>query len=299
MSLLANITTGKQIGPQIHVLTGDNGVGKTTLASSFPGALILDLEDGSKHINVARISKDKLPTLQSLRSTLNELLTTEHAHLTVAIDSVEALEGLIFDFVCAEGKVETIEKYDGGFGKGFTRSRELMREVMHDLHALKTKGITSILVGHTQVKSKSDPATNQTYDRIIMRANDKMAAVIRDLADNVFYCTHKVFTTTENNKTKAYGDGQRVMYTSWRPGWDAKNRLDLPFLLPLSYDAFLDACQSPSATSIDEILSEITAMSERVDAGLKEKVKAQVEKYKNDPAKLKEIKNRLMTYVAA
>jgi hypothetical protein len=298
MSFLSLVTTGKQIGPQIHVVVGDNGVGKTTFAAAFPKPLFVDLEDGSSHIDVARVKKDSVPNLQAFRAILTEFINEKHSYSTFVIDSAEALEGLIFDFVCAEGKVESIEKYDGGYGKGYQRSREIMREIMNDLQALKAKGIVSVIVAHTQIKTKTDPAMNQTYDRVIMRCNDKMAAVIRDLADNVFYCTYKTFTVKENGKTKAFGDGQRVMFTQYRPGFDAKNRLDLPLEIPLSYDAFIEACGQATTTAADDVVGDIMEMSEKLDDKLKATVKAQLEKYKNNQTKLREIKNRLMKYVS-
>lgn len=299
MSLLSVVTTGKQIGAQIHAVIGNNGVGKTTFAASFPKALILDLEDGSKHIDIARIGAENLSTLASVQSALTELVGGNHQFQTVVIDSIESLEGLIFDAVCAEGKVDSIEKYDGGYGKGYSRARELMRDLFTHFKALQAKGITVILIAHTQTKTHTDPATNQTYDRIIMRANDKMAALIRDLSDNVLFVTYKVFTTEKNGKTKVFGDGQRVMYTQWRPGFDAKNRLDLPLELPLSYDAFVEACSPKSEIVVSDIVADIEAMSEKLDESLKKSVQATLEKYKNNPAKLREIKNRLMKHVVA
>lgn len=295
---LSNVTNGIVVGPQIHTIAGINGVGKTTFACSFPKSLILDLEDGSLHINANRIRADKLRDLQSFKSYLKLLKTEAHDFQTLVIDSAEALEALIENEVCKEGKVETIEKYDGGYGKGWQRAKELMRETMIELQELKSRGITSILVAHTQVKQVSDPATNQSYDRVIMRCNDKMAAIIRDLSDNVFYATYKVFTAKDSGKTKAFGDGQRIMFTQWRPGFDAKNRLELPLELPLSYEAFSEACKLKPESNSEEILNDIQEMSKNLDAVLKKQVQEQLEKFKGNPAKLKEIKNRLMKYVA-
>lgn len=293
MSFLEGITKGKQVGAQVHVIAGSNGVGKTTFAASFPFPLIIDLEKGSEHLNVARVPADKVPTLDTLRAILKELATTTHDFKTVTIDSIESLESLITDAVCAEGKVKSIELYDGGYGKGWVRSREIMREIFGDLRLLQAKGITAILVGHTQVKSHTDPTTNQTYDRVVMRANDKLASVIRDLADNVLFATHKVFTTEKNKKTQAFGDGQRVIYSQYRPGWDAKNRLDLPFELPLSYDAFIEACNKKPEVKIEELITNIEEMSSRLDDKLKTTVKEQVTKFKTNPEKLREIQNRI------
>jgi len=297
MSLLSAVTTGKQISAQIHTIAGTNGVGKTTLVASFPKPLIIDIEKGSEHLNVARVPASSLKDLASFRGVLKELGETKHDFQTIGIDSVEALEGLISDAVCAEGKVASLEDFGGGYGKGHARTRELMREIMGDLQALKEKGITSILVAHTQVKTISDPATNQSYDRVIMRCNDKMSSIIRDLSDNVFYATYKVFMAKDGGKIKAFGDGQRVMYTQWRPGFDAKNRLDLPLELPLSYDVFAEACAKKPEASVELLLSDIAQMSEGLDANLKATVKTQIERFKANPEKLKEIKNRLMKYV--
>lgn len=297
MSLL-NVTTGKKIGAQIHTIAGNNGVGKTTFAAAFPKVLIIDIEKGSEHIDVARIPSENLKDLKSFRAILKELIETTHEYQTVCVDSVEALEGLITDEVCRDGKVESIEDYGGGYGKGYTRSREIMREIMMNFQSLKSRGITVILIAHTQVKTHSDPATNQSYDRVIMRCNDKMAAIVRDLSDNVLYATYKVFTDEKKGKVKAYGDGQRVLLTQWRPGFDAKNRLELPLEIPLSYDAFAELSKIKPEANIDDIISDIRQMSEKVDAQLKMQVQEMLEKFKSNPTKLKEVKNRLMAYVA-
>lgn len=296
MSFLENVTKGKTTGAQIHTIAGNNGVGKTSFAASFPRPLIIDLEKGSEHLDVARIPAAKVPDINALRAILKELKDTDHKYLTLAIDSVEALENLIFDIVCAEGKVDSIEKYEGGYGKGYTRSREIMRQIMDDLRSLQEKGITVILIAHTQVKQHTDPATNQTYDRVIMRCNDKMGALIRDLSDNVFYASFKVFTAKDNGKIRAFGDGQRVMYTQWRPGFDAKNRLELPLELPLSYDIFIEACKQTPEADPEALVSDIEQMSERLDPKLKSEVAIQLDKHKDNPAKLREVKNRLMKY---
>lgn len=49
------------------------------------------------------------------------------------------------------------------------------------------------------------------------------------------YKTHTVITDKEGKKRKAQG-GERVMYTSHNPCWDAKNRDGLPEILPLAYE---------------------------------------------------------------
>lgn len=295
MSFLDQITTGKQIGAQVHVVTGNNGIGKTTFAASFPGPLIIDLEKGSEHLDVPRIPSSKIPTFQRLRDLLKDLVTTSHDYKTLTIDSVESVETLINQAVCEEGKVKSVEDYSGGYGKGYVRARDLMKDLFSDLRVLQEKGITTILTAHTQVKAHTDPASNQTYDRVIMRANDKLASVVRDLADNVFYATHKVFTTEVKNKTQAFSNGQRVLLTQWRAGHDAKNRLDLPYEIPLSFDSFKEACEKKADTKSTELIASIEESYASMDEKLCVAVKTQVEKFKSNPDKLREIQNRIIT----
>lgn len=298
MGILSTVTSGKKIGAQIHCIAGINGVGKTSWAAASPSPIILDFEDGSAHLDVKRIESKKIATFESVKAVLKELIETDHGYKNVVIDSVESLEFIINKHLCLDEKVGSIEQWGGGYGKGYNRARELMKEIFDDLKILKEKGISSILIAHTQVKTVADPVLNESYDRVIMRCNDKMAAVVRDLSDNVFYATYKTFATTEKNKAKAkaFGDGQRVMYTQWRPGFDAKNRLELPLEIPLSYDTFLENCNQDATT--ETLVADINSMSENLDDTLRASVKQQVEKFKTNSVKLKEIKNRLMKYVA-
>ena len=295
MSLLSGIKTGVQKRSYIYMCYGPNGVGKSTFASQFPSPLFADLEKGSFHLNVSRI--DNIADLESFKSLTLELLAQDTSYKTFVVDSVEALEVLILEAVKRKHKAESIE--DIPYGKGFAESREVMTELMHLFRRLtEEKQITVVLIGHSQVRPQNDPAGNVTYDRYIMRCGDKMASVIRDLADNVFFITHKVFTVKENGKTKAFSDGQRIIYTAWRNAWDAKNRLDLPLELPLSYDALAEAIDAKPEANATALVSDIEAMSEKLDEKLKSAVKAQLVKFKNNPDKLKEIKNKLVKYVA-
>jgi hypothetical protein len=294
MSFLKNVTTGRQMKPMIHTIFGLPGVGKTTWASRFPNCLILDLEHGSNSLEVARISS--ITDLNQFKLALSSLLTEPHDYKTVAIDSIEALESLIADAVCKEGSVETIEKYDGGYGKGYQRSRELMREIMMTLKGLTEKGMTAILIGHSQVKTHNDPAENVSFDRYIMRVNDKMGAVIRDLSDNVFFACHKVSTYSEKGKTRAISDGERVIKTEWRAAFDAKNRLGLPFEIPLSYQAFSEAINNLKPKNVNELREETQALLKGLDAETRPRAEEALKKAQTTE-ELIAIKNRITTLV--
>lgn len=297
MSLLSGVVSGRQVKPMIHTIYGLPGVGKTTWASRFPDCLILDLERGSNHLDVARL--ENIESLAQFRQVLTDLLATDHKFKTLAVDSIESLESLISDAVCVEGRVDSIEKYEGGYGKGYHRTREIMREIMNDLRSLTTtKQMNVILIGHSQVKTHNDPAENTAYDRYIMRVNDKMGSIIRDLSDNVFFACHKVNTYKDGGKVRAISDGERVIKTEWRAAFDAKNRMGLPFELPLSYDAFIAASQSPTKKTPESLRAEITELAQSLDETTKPKALEAMMKAKTIE-ELNDIKNRITTIVSA
>src|SRR5262245_6946413 len=97
------------------------------------------------------------------------------------------------------------------------------------------------LIGHAQIKSFQDPELPTAYDRYQLKINDKAAALVREAADAVLFARFETELVKTNGKTRAYGEGNRIMYTESRPGWDAKNRFQLPFVMPLDWKTFGDA----------------------------------------------------------
>jgi hypothetical protein len=98
-----------------------------------------------------------------------------------------------------------------------------------------------LLIGHAQIKSFQDPELPTAYDRYQLKINDKAAALVREAADAVLFARFETELVKTNGKTRVYGEGNRIMYTESRPGWDAKNRFNLPFCMPLDWKTFGDA----------------------------------------------------------
>ena len=80
------------------------------------------------------------------------------------------------------------------------------------------------------------------YDRYQLKINDKAAALVREAADAVLFARFETELvrdgSNERAKAKVRGEGVRIMYTESRPGFDAKNRFNLPFVMPLDWKAF-------------------------------------------------------------
>jgi hypothetical protein len=99
-----------------------------------------------------------------------------------------------------------------------------------------------LLIGHAQIKSFQDPELPTAYDRYQLKINDKAAALVREAADAVLFARFETeLVKISGSKPRARGEGNRIMYTESRPGWDAKNRFNLPFCMPLDWKSFGDA----------------------------------------------------------
>ena len=94
---------------------GENGVGKSTFAASFPKPLALNFEDGVGDIGIDHT--DRLKEFGDMVLVLSWLITEPHGYQTVIVDTVDWLERLVFRQVAQEKGKDTIE--DIGWGKGY------------------------------------------------------------------------------------------------------------------------------------------------------------------------------------
>lgn len=260
----SSATSGVVEQVDIDVIYGPNKVGKSTLASQYPNPFFADIEKGSLHLPVTR--ETNIPDLKTYREILKWMIEGKHDFKTFVTDSIEALEGLILDHVLLEAKVNSINKV-GKYGEGYTRSREIMRDIMGDLRTLaEVKGVRVVLLGHSQQKTKTDAVTNSQYDAFFLRTNDKMASIIKDLANNIFFLTYQIYTSTENGVTKAYSTDDRLLRCTWSAFADAGNRRNLPPEVILKKDTAYQDLQAAilkaktQGKSADQLKEEISLL---------------------------------------
>lgn len=249
MSLSSITKTGGPKPPRIMVY-GPGGVGKTTLGAGTPKPVFLFTEDGAGALNL-----DAFPIAQSFADVMEAITTLyseEHDFETFVVDSVTHMEPLIWGQVCTERGVQSIE--DVGYGKGYVMALDLWRQFLDGITALRDhKGMTVLLIGHSEVKRFDDPTTD-AYDRYQPRLHQRAADLVVETMDAVLFATQQTIVTSEevgfNNKRKrGITTGRRLLYTQEAPAWRAKNRYGFPLELDLSWDAIASsvAAQTPEA----------------------------------------------------
>ena len=248
MTLLGQIQKGKRRAPPRILLYGVEGIGKSTFGAQAPRPIFVQCEDGLDEIDC-----DKFPlatSYENVISALDELRTQQHDYETAVVDSADWLERLIWDKLCVQHGVNSIEKVDGGYSKGYTHALTYWREIIDHLNALRnSRGMAIVLIAHSKVERFEDPESSP-YDRYSPRLHKHAAALVSEWCDAVLFATRKIRTQSEDagfnrKRTTAHplgkDGGERVLRCVGGPSCVAKNRYGINQELPLSWAAFVEA----------------------------------------------------------
>lgn len=296
MSLLSKVTSGAKTGSHITVVYGPEKMGKSTFASTYPSPIFLDIEDGTRSLNVTRLTSKDLPSYTDLLKAIESLGSEKHDFKTVVIDSITALESMMTKQVCG-AKYKDIS--DLPFGQGYVQLEDLVTDLMGTLRTIADKGIDVVLIGHTKTKNFTDAYDNSTYDRYVLQCHEKVASKIKSYSDNIFFLKKEVVTyKNDNGKSVASGDGETFIHTSWRPGAEAGTRLNLPYKIAASYSVIREAISNFKSKDVS-LTEEIKVLLSKADEKTVSAVSVALEKAGNDIIQLERIKEKLLTLVKA
>lgn len=232
-----NIIKGTTPKPLKVVIYGPEGIGKSTFASHFPAPLFIDTEGSTDHMDVART---ETPTsLAMLMGLLTELRANNQGFKTLVIDTIDWAEKLCVEAVCSKNTKSGIEEF--GYGKGYTYVYEEMGRILNLLSDIRDAGMNIVLTAHAAIRKFEQPDEMGAYDRwelkLINAPKCNSCAMVKEWADMVLFASYKTYAVAadkDGKKFKARG-GERVMYTSHDPCWDAKNRFGLAPELPFDF----------------------------------------------------------------
>jgi len=238
--LLSIQKTKRMRAPKI-VIAGPNKIGKTTFASQAPNAVGILTEDGADAVDASAFPLCK--SLQDVYGAIGTLIKDEHAFESVFIDSLDWLEPLVHQHVCAANKWANIEA--AGYGKGYIAAAEEWRVLLSGLDALRAeRNMAIILIGHDKIKRYESPLT-EGYDQFTLKLHDRASALVQEWADVIGWANHRIVTTQSdagygNKETKARTTGERILHVEPHPAHMGGNRFSLKNM-PLSWDAFAAA----------------------------------------------------------
>lgn len=232
-----DVISGKVQKAKKVVLYGPEGIGKSTLAASFPHPVFIDTEGSTTEMEVNRLPKPS--SWEMLKQQVDWVKHQGGRFSTLVIDTIDWAELLCNESICSAHQKKGIE--DFGYGKGYVYAEEEFGRFLNQLCDVIEAGINVVLNAHLQIVKFEQPDEMGAYDRYQLKLGKKTgsrtAALVKEWADMVLFINYKTFSVaadSNGNKHKGQG-GIRTVYATHHPAWDAKNRHGLPDEFPLDY----------------------------------------------------------------
>jgi len=250
MSILSSIEKPHD-RPILCTITGDAGLGKTSLAATFPKPIFIRAEDGLQAVPLAQ-RPDAFPlvsTVEQLWEQLTSLIKEDHDYKTLVIDSVTQLDTLFMNWIVDTDpkKPRTIAQALGGYGAGFQALSSLHGRVRKAAGILnETKNMNIVFIAHAETETIELP-DQDPYTRYNIRMQKKSVSHFTDNVDLVGYLKLETFTSGDGERKKAISDGTRLLVTYATAANISKNRYGI------TADLIVMPGQNPLLTIIPSI----------------------------------------------
>lgn len=222
------IQSGRTATAHRVVIFGTGGIGKSELIANLKkigiNPLFFDLEDGTRFLDVDRVSP---PDYESLEAWLrdSDLLAPYGA---VAIDSLTRLEEMCADWVVRNIKTDSgstatsIESY--GYGKGYSHVYDAFTRILASLDAIVRSGKHACCTAHECTTETPNPHGEDWLEYQPRLQSPKKTAMIRERVRE--WCDHLLYIgyDTAVVKGRGVGSGTRTIYTAQMPTHWAKSR---------------------------------------------------------------------------
>jgi len=250
MSILSSIAKPND-RPIICTITGDAGLGKTSIAATFPKPIFIRAEDGLQAVPEAS-RPDAFPVLNNvddLWEQLTALIKEDHKYKTLVVDSVTQLDTLFTNYVVDTDpkKPKSIAQALGGYGAGFQALSSYHGRVRKAAGILnELKGMNIVFIAHSETETIELPDADP-YTRYNIRMQKKSVSHYTDNVDLVGYLKLETHTMGDGDRKKAISDGTRILVTYASASNVSKNRYGI------NKDLIVVAGQNPLLNLIPSI----------------------------------------------
>lgn len=231
---LASLQQRSASKPPRLLVYGTAGIGKTTLGVAAPAPVFMQTEDSEVNCPTFGLLK----TYDELMEAIGSLHAEPHEFRTLVVDSLDWLEPIIWRETCRINNWASIES--AGYGKGYLAALDPWRTFLDGMNALRDeRGMTILMLAHCEIKRFDSPET-EPYDRYQIKLHARASALVQEHVDAVLFANYRVSTVKTDlgfNKkaVRGVGGGDRLLHTTERPAFLAKNRFGMPDSLPLSW----------------------------------------------------------------
>lgn len=211
MSLMQSVSV-PEAGPQIITICGDAGLGKSSLAATFPKPIFIRVEDGVARIP-AEIRPNALPPVRSedqLFEQLKAVVHDEHDFLTCVIDSVSAADRLFVQGILKQdGKSRSINQALGGYGAGFSALAARHQQVRNAAEMMRVKrNMNVVFLAHTEVDTVRPPDMDDFSRYSLRMTHQKSLPPYLDDVDAVGFLRQQMAVKGDDGERKRAVSGQ-------------------------------------------------------------------------------------------
>lgn len=256
--------TGEGEGEKI-VVSGDTGMGKTTLCTMLPNPIFIGLDDGGRKI-VNPITQEPIRHIPGIETYNDVRAALQQTGLFPKGSSGVIDTFTLFERMAEQHVLETIEKPKGGKAKnikaygwndGSSHVLDAIRLILQDLDALIRRGVNVCLICQEQATSISNPEGIDYLQACPRLHHDRQYSTMLEVcawADHVFrigYLNTRIRTEGQRVVGKVQGkDTTRAIYITGAMDYRAKSRTLHKFV---SEDGGLIECvsfKSPDDSSL-------------------------------------------------
>lgn len=240
MGLLDSVTRPAARAIMVTI-SGPAGLGKTSLAASFPKPIFIRAEDGLQSIPADRMP-DAFPALgeggngaDQVFDQIGALINENHDYRTLVIDSVTALDAIfVADVIRRDGRATAIQQAGGGYGAGYGMVAGMHYNVRRGAGILNTrKNMNVVFLAHSDVETIKLPDSDD-YMRYTLRMHSKSLPPYVDDVDAVGLLRLVSFVRGEDgDRKKAVSTGERELIVHAQAASVSKNRFGISEPLPV------------------------------------------------------------------
>ena len=220
----------------VVAIYGAAGVGKTTLCSQFPSALILAFEKGYNALPGVMVQD--ITTWGEFKQVLRELKkpAVQQKFKTIVIDTVDVAGALCDKYICNQLGIESIG--DGGWKtNGWSKYKEEFEESFRTIAQL---GYALVFISHDKDKTFTRKDGTE-YNQTIPTAQSSINEIVKNMVDLYAYAMQFPDNT------------RKLIFRSTDGSVDVKSRFRyMPAEVDLAYDSLVEALN----TAIDKEASE-------------------------------------------